>query len=73
MNGEATIIETTDKTTVNSEADLSSDVRRTIIKTTNENTESADADLWSDEETNSTASRRKPSELSSPELQPQSK
>ena len=72
MNGKATITKTTDKTTVSSEADLSSDEETTITKT-NQSTESSETELSSDEETNSTASKRKPSEISSPELQPQPK
>ena len=72
MNGKAAITKTTDKTTVPSEADLSSDEETIITKTANQNTESSDTELSSDEETNSTAPKRKPSEIS-PELQPQPK
>ena len=73
MNGKATITKTTDKTMVSSEADISSDDETTITKTTNQNTESSGRGLSSDEETNSASSKRKPSEISSPELQPQPK
>ena len=70
MNGKAAITKTTDKTTVPSELDLSSDEEGIITKTANQDTESSDTELSSDEETNWTAPKRKPSEISSPELQP---
>ena len=52
MNGKAAITKTTDKTTVPSEADLSSDEEGIITKTANQDTESSDTELSSDEETN---------------------
>ena len=67
---EKTITKTTNENTKNSESDLWSDEETTSTASSDKETTST---TLNDKETTSTASKRKPSELSSPELQPQSK
>ena len=86
MNGVTTTTKPTDKTTVNSETNISYVTEKSITETINESTDNTESEYESDEETTSAASsdeevtsatakasKRKTSVLSSPELQPQSK